>query len=88
MNWRKNCLHCWNTNTNHLVDRFCNGGSFVMAMRLKHGLELDKPTHHWNGPETEGTHDSRVSDVREYQRECALLNKGKSHTPAKPPKMK
>tara|TARA_B100000900_G_C20594786_1_gene722954 strand:- start:1189 stop:1368 length:180 start_codon:yes stop_codon:yes gene_type:complete len=59
-----------------------------MAMRLKYGSELDKPTHHWNGSETGDTRDSRVSDVREYQRECALLNKGQSQKPAKPPKMK
>lgn len=70
-------MHYWNFTTGNLTDRFCNGGSFTMAIRLKHGLELDEPTHHWNGSETdEISHNLRLGEVREYQIECALLNKG------------
>jgi hypothetical protein len=74
MNWRENCRKYWKKYTNNLTESFCNQGSFVMAIRLKYGVDLDETTHHWNREDVdEKIEEHRLKDVREYERECKLI---------------
>ena len=76
MNWRIFCQKYWNTYTNNLTISFCNQGSFMMAMRMKYGMDIDESSHHWNTIVVdEKIRELRLKDVREYQKECTRIGK-------------